>query len=108
MWRSLWWSPSTSSSASTRSPRTAGKGAMKSNYVITTIDSHTGGEPTRLVVSGIPLKGRTLLEQRDYLKANYDHLRSALMCEPRGHRGMFGAIMAPATRPEVDFGIIWV
>src|SRR5689334_20402325 len=81
---------------------------MQTRHVITTIDSHTGGEPTRLVVSGIPLKGRTLLEQRDYMRANLDHLRSALICEPRGHRGMFGAIMAPATRPEVDFGIIWV
>jgi proline racemase len=81
---------------------------MKANKIITTIDSHTGGEPTRLVVSGIPLKGRTLLEQRDYMRKKLDHLRSALMCEPRGHRGMFGAIMAPATRPEVDFGIVWV
>jgi proline racemase/trans-L-3-hydroxyproline dehydratase len=81
---------------------------MRTNKVITTIDSHTGGEPTRLVVSGVPLRGATLLEQREYMRTNLDHLRSALMCEPRGHRGMFGAIMAPATRPEVDFGIIWV
>lgn len=81
---------------------------MKSRHVITTIDSHTGGEPTRLVVSGIPLKGRTLLEQREFMRRNFDHLRSALMCEPRGHRGMFGAVVAPATRPDVDFGIIWI
>jgi proline racemase len=81
---------------------------LKSRHLITTIDSHTGGEPTRLVVSGIPVKGCTLLEQRDYMRKNLDHLRSALMCEPRGHRGIFGAIMVPATRPEVDFGIIWV
>lgn len=81
---------------------------MQTRHVIHTIDSHTGGEPTRLVVSGIPLRGTTLLEQRDYMRHNLDHLRSALMCEPRGHRGMFGAVMAPATRPEVDFGIIWV
>lgn len=81
---------------------------MKANKIIHTIDSHTGGEPTRLIVSGIPLKGRSLLEQRDYMRKNLDHLRSALMCEPRGHRGMFGAVMAPPTRPEVDFGIIWV
>ena len=81
---------------------------MKSRHVIHTIDSHTGGEPTRLVVSGIPLRGRSLLEQRQFMMKNYDHLRSALMCEPRGHRGMFGAIMAPPTREDVDFGIIWV
>jgi proline racemase len=81
---------------------------MKASKIIHTIDSHTGGEPTRLIVSGIPLQGRSLLEQRDYMRKNLDHLRSALMCEPRGHRGMFGAVMAPATRPGVDFGIIWV
>lgn len=81
---------------------------MKSRHVIHTIDSHTGGEPTRLVLSGIPLRGRSLLEQRQFMMQNCDHLRSALMCEPRGHRGMFGAILAPATRDEVDFGIIWV
>jgi len=80
---------------------------MQTRSVIHTIDSHTGGEPTRLIVSGIPLRGKTLLEQRDYMKANLDHLRAALMREPRGHRGMFGAVMAPPTRPEVDFGIIW-
>jgi len=81
---------------------------MQTRHVIHTIDSHTGGEPTRLVVSGIPLRGRTLLEQRAYLRDNLDHLRSALMCEPRGHRGMFGAVMAPPTRDGVDFGIIWI
>ena len=81
---------------------------MQASHVVHTIDSHTGGEPTRLVVSGIPLRGSTLLEQRDYMRSHLDHLRSALMCEPRGHRGMFGAVMAPATRPDVDFGIIWI
>jgi len=81
---------------------------MKARHVIHTIDSHTGGEPTRLVVSGIPLRGRSLLEQREHMRQTNDHLRSALMCEPRGHRGMFGAVMAPPTREGVDFGIIWM
>lgn len=81
---------------------------MRSNNLISTIDSHTGGEPTRLITSGIPIRGSTLLEQRDFIRKNYDHLRAALMREPRGHRGMFGAIVCPPTRPEVDFGIVWV
>jgi proline racemase/trans-L-3-hydroxyproline dehydratase len=81
---------------------------MHSRHVIHTIDSHTGGEPTRFVVSGIPLRGTSLLEQREYMRQNNDRLRAALMCEPRGHRGMFGAILAPTTRAGVDFGIIWV
>jgi proline racemase len=81
---------------------------MQTRHIIHTIDSHTGGEPTRLVVSGVPLRGSSLLEQRQYMRDHCDHIRSALMCEPRGHRGMFGAVMAPATRPDVDFGIIWI
>lgn len=81
---------------------------MKTHHVIHTIDSHTGGEPTRLITSGIPIKGWSLIEQRDFIRQNYDHLRAALMREPRGHRGMFGAILCPATRPQVDFGIVWV
>lgn len=81
---------------------------MRSKHIIHTIDSHTGGEPTRLVVSGIPLKGNTLLEQREYMRNNFDGIRTTLMCEPRGHRGMFGAVMAPPTNDDVDFGIIWM
>ena len=81
---------------------------MKGASLVSTIDSHTGGEPTRLVVGGIPLRGENLLAQREYLRSNYDHLRAALMREPRGHRGMFGAVVAPPTRPDVDFGIIWI
>jgi proline racemase len=81
---------------------------MRTKHIIHTIDSHTGGEPTRLVISGIPLRGASLLEQREHMRRHNDDLRSALMSEPRGHRGMFGAVMAPPTRAGVDFGIIWV
>ena len=81
---------------------------MRSRYIINTIDSHTGGQPTRVITSGIPIRGETLLEQREHLRENFDHIRAALMCEPRGHRGMFGAVICPSTRPEVDFGVVWI
>lgn len=81
---------------------------MNRRHVIHTIDSHTGGEPTRLVIAGIPVKGRSLIEQREYVRTNLDDLRAALMREPRGHRGMFGAILCPPTTADVDFGIIWI
>ena len=81
---------------------------MRARHVVHTIDSHTGGEPTRLVVSGIPISGDTLLAQSANIRQRHDHLRSALICEPRGHQGMFGAIMCPPTRKDVDFGIIWI
>lgn len=81
---------------------------MKSRYIINTVDSHTGGQPTRVVTSGLPIRGETLMEQREYLRVNFDHIRAALMCEPRGHQGMFGAVICPSTRPDVDFGVVWI
>ena len=53
---------------------------------ITTIDLHTGGEPLRVVLSGLPpLEGNTVLEKRRCFRERYDHLRTGLMFEPRGH-----------------------
>jgi len=52
---------------------------------IRVIDSHTGGEPTRVVVSGGPDLGTgTLAERRDLFREKYDHYRSAIVNEPRG------------------------
>src|SRR4051812_12795035 len=100
--------PRSPKSSIARSPEnSAAEGGVRARHVVHTIDSHTGGEPTRLIVSGFPLRGRTILEQRQYAREHCDGLRAALMREPRGHRGMFGAIMAPATRDGVDFGIVW-
>ena len=76
---------------------------------ITTIDAHTGGEPFRVIVNGFPeLKGATILERRRYAKDNYDHLRTALMWEPRGHADMYGCILTPPVTPEADFGILFI
>lgn len=61
------------------------------------IDMHTTGEPTRIVYSGFPPLSGTLLEQRDQAMRDYDHVRSRLMLEPRGHDGMYGAIIRPDT-----------
>ncbi|HXQ35814.1 MAG TPA: proline racemase family protein [Anaerolineales bacterium] len=76
---------------------------------ITTIDAHTGGEPFRVIVDGFPeLKGNTILERRRYAKEHYDHLRTALMWEPRGHADMYGCILTPPVTPEADFGILFI
>lgn len=77
--------------------------------IIKTIDMHTGGEPLRVIISGFPeLKGNSVLEYRRYIKENYDHLRTALMFEPRGHADMYGCIILPANDPEADFGILFM
>ena len=76
---------------------------------ITAIDAHTGGEPFRVIVDGFPeLKGETILEKRRYAKANYDHLRTALMWEPRGHADMYGCILTPPVSNDSDFGILFI
>ena len=76
---------------------------------ITVIDAHTGGEPFRVIVDGFPeLKGKTMLERRRYAKEHYDHLRTALMWEPRGHADMYGCILTEPVTPDADFGILFI
>ena len=76
---------------------------------IKTIDMHTGGEPLRVIIDGFPeLKGNSVLDYRRYCKDNFDHLRTALMFEPRGHADMYGCILLPPNDEEGDFGIIFL
>ncbi|MFD0799528.1 proline racemase family protein [Maribacter chungangensis] len=76
---------------------------------IKTIDMHTGGEPLRVIVSGFPnLEGNSVLDYRRYCKEHYDHLRTVLMFEPRGHADMYGCILTPPNDSEGDFGIIFL
>ncbi|MDW3208279.1 MAG: proline racemase family protein [Reichenbachiella sp.] len=75
---------------------------------IKTIDMHTGGEPLRVILSGLPeLKGNNVLEYRRYMKENHDQFRTALMFEPRGHADMYGCILVPPNDEETDFGILF-
>ena len=79
---------------------------VKSIYAV---DSHTMGEPTRVVVGGIPnVPGNTMMEKKHYLEEHYDNIRTALMLEPRGHRDMFGSIILPPCDPEADLGIVFM
>ena len=73
------------------------------------IDSHTAGEPTRIVTGGIPnIKGKTMPEKKEYLEKELDYLRTAIMLEPRGHNDMFGSIITAPTTDEADLGIIFM
>lgn len=77
--------------------------------VVETIDTHTLGEPTRIVLTGFPaLRGRTLKEQsRDLLRRHSD-LRQSLMWEPRGHLVMFGAVVVKPADPAADLGLVFM
>ena len=73
------------------------------------IDSHTAGEPARIIVNGLPkIPGATMAQKKQYLLENLDNLRTALMCEPRGHNEMFGAYLLPPTTPKADLGIVFM
>ncbi len=74
---------------------------------ITTIDMHTGGEPLRVIVGGLPLiEGNSVLEKRRYFREHYDHLRTGLMWEPRGHADMYGAVVTPSA--DADFDVFFL
>ncbi len=76
---------------------------------IRTIDLHTGGEPLRVVLDGFPLPpGRNVLERRRHVRAHCDHLRRALMHEPRGHADMYGCLLVPPNDDGADFGVIFM
>ncbi|GEK48295.1 4-hydroxyproline epimerase [Bisbaumannia pacifica] len=72
------------------------------------IDSHTAGEPTRLILDGFPsLPGSTLAEKRDALRESHDAWRRASMLEPRGHDVLVGALYCEPTSAEATCGVIF-
>lgn len=76
---------------------------------ITAIDAHTGGEPFRVLTGGFPdLPGETILARRRRVKERYDHLRTALMWEPRGHADMYGCLLTPPVTPGADLGVLFM
>ncbi len=82
---------------------------MRSKRLFTAVDSHTEGMPTRVVTGGFGVvPGDTMNDKRLYFIEHLDHLRLLLMNEPRGHPAMSGAILQPPTRPDADFGVLYI
>lgn len=82
---------------------------MKANRMFSTVDTHTGGNPTRTVISGLPkLAGKTMSEKMLHMKQEYDWIRKLLMYEPRGHDVMSGALLVEPCHPEADIGVIYI
>ncbi|HEY1910155.1 MAG TPA: proline racemase family protein [Vicinamibacterales bacterium] len=74
-----------------------------------TIDAHAAGEPLRLIVDGFPSpRGKTMLAKREWVKANADHLRRALMLEPRGHADMYGALLTEPVSDGAHAGVLFM
>ena len=80
---------------------------MRFSRVIQTIDSHTEGNPTRVIVGGVRVPpGATLLEKRAWLMENDDALRRLLNFEPRGGGLMCSVLLLPAVDPAADFSVV--
>ncbi|MGW9129775.1 proline racemase family protein [Streptomyces sp. NPDC055681] len=82
---------------------------MRSRRTFHTVDSHTEGMPTRVVVGGVgTIPGATMAERRLHFMEHSDDIRTLLMYEPRGHSAMSGAILQPPTRPDADYGVLFI
>ena len=76
---------------------------------ISTTDVHVAGEPLRVITHGFPEPaGSTILEKRRYCETHLDHLRRALMLEPRGHSHMYGCLLVPPSDPQADYGVLFM
>ena len=72
------------------------------------IDSHTGGEPTRMVYAGFPDLGTgSMAERLEVLKNQYDHFRRGVILEPRGNDVLVGALLCEPVNPEATAGVIF-
>ena len=77
--------------------------------LVTTIDSHTEGEATRLIVEGPgTIPGATMMEKLSYYKTHYDQVRCLVTQEPRGSRDILAAQVTEAVSPEAAFGLIYM
>ena len=82
---------------------------MRTKRVFHAVDSHTEGMPTRVITGGVGvIPGKTMAERREWFMANSDDVRTLLMYEPRGHSSMSGAILQPPTRPDADYGVLYI
>jgi proline racemase len=81
-----------------------------SNWLrVVAIDSHTAGEPFRLIVDGAPaVEGGTMVERRAYAIRHLEWFRKAVMWEPRGHADMYGGIIGPASDPSSDLSVLFL
>jgi len=82
---------------------------MTYQHIYNTIDTSTAGEPTRIVIAGVPfLNGDTMSEKQRQLHEEYDFIRTILMHEPRGHASMFGAIITAPVNPQAHLGVVFM
>jgi proline racemase len=81
---------------------------LQFSQVIQAVDSHTAGEPTRIVTGGLPsIPGATMAAKRAVLQRDHDTLRRALVLEPRGHDAIVLAYLLPPCAPGAHLGVVF-
>ena len=81
---------------------------MSSRRIVHTIDSHTEGEPTRVVIDGFPdLGGSSLAERLENFRTRFDGLRSGIVCEPRGSDAVVGALLLEPIQTDSAAAVIF-
>lgn len=82
---------------------------MNSEMILDVIDTHTEGEPTRIMFWNRNMKKfDSVYKLREYFKENYDYIRETMLLEPRGHNNQFGAIIFPAISEDADYSLIFL
>lgn len=82
---------------------------MRNIQSLFVVDAHTTGTPIRVITSGIPpLKGDTIEGKMEYMKANYDWLRTCSMQQPRGFLSLVGAVLTEPCSSDADYGLFFI
>jgi proline racemase len=77
--------------------------------MVSTIDSHTAGEGTRLITSGLPpIPGKTMAEKLASAEAHLAWVPRFCLLEPRGHQDLFGAVLLPPCNDQADIGVLFM
>ena len=82
---------------------------MRFDHWISTVDTHTEGQATRIITGGLrPLPGESVAARMQFFKENLDFVRASLISEPRGHKDMFGCVLTPPTLDGSDYGMFFM
>lgn len=82
---------------------------MRFDHWISTVDTHTEGQATRIITGGLrPLPGESVAAKMRFFKEEMDFVRLALISEPRGHKDMFGCVLTAPTVAGADYGMFFM
>jgi proline racemase/trans-L-3-hydroxyproline dehydratase len=82
---------------------------MRNIQSIFAVDAHTTGTPIRVITSGIPpLKGDTMEDKMEYMRTNYDWIRTCAMQQPRGFLSLVGAVLTEPCSKDADYGLFYI